>query len=160
MKKFVGIVMILAILLVICLRIQSDLFNIIKQHNQPELWRVTRVVDGDTVELSNNEIVRYIGMDTPEIKDNSCFGNEAKIKNKELVEGQLVRLEKDVSDRDRYGRWLRYVWLKDTLINEELVRFGFAKVATYPPDVKYVDRLLAAQRKAREEVSGLWSKCQ
>ena len=124
------------------------------------LTQVTRVIDGDTIVVSTGEKVRYIGMNTPETVDPrrpvQCYGHEASAKNKELVEGKTVRLEKDVSDKDTYGRLLRYVWIGDTMINEVLVREGFAEVSTFPPDVKYKDRFIAAQRLASEEKKGLW----
>lgn len=121
----------------------------------PPTVRVSRIVDGDTVDISGNQRVRYIGVDTPETGD--CFGSEATEKNKELVLGKEVVLEKDVSETDRFGRLLRYVWLGETMVNEEMVREGFAKVFTYPPDVKYADRFVAAQREARENKRGLWA---
>ncbi|MBI3335237.1 MAG: thermonuclease family protein [Candidatus Portnoybacteria bacterium] len=81
--------------------------------------KVARVIDGDTIELENGQRVRYIGIDTPETSDPrkpiQCFGIEAAKKNQELVEGKMVRLEKDVSERDRYARLLRYVYAGDTL---------------------------------------------
>lgn len=124
---------------------------------------VERVVDGDTIELENGEKVRYIGIDTPETKHPNkaiqCFGVEAAVQNKELVEGKAVRLEKDVTDRDRYGRLLRYVYVGEKFINYELVRQGFALVYTYPPDVKYNEVFLEAQKQAREEKLGLWNMC-
>ena len=137
--------------------------------------RVARVIDGDTIELENGERVRYIGIDAPETSDPrksiQCFGIEAAKKNQELVEGKVVRLEKDVrtspsartflaspvSERDRYQRLLRYVYAGNTFINLELVKQGFAKVATYPPDVKYQEQFLAAEREAREVKKGLWA---
>jgi micrococcal nuclease len=88
------------------------------------------------------------------------MGREASDANKALVAGRTVVLEKDVSETDRYGRLLRYVWLPDSagwlLVNLELVRRGFAQVSTYPPDVKYTDLYLDAQRKARDQGRGLW----
>jgi len=121
---------------------------------------VTRVVDGDTIEISSGEKVRYIGVNAPESVDPrrpiQCYGHEASAKNKELVEGKTVRLEKDISDKDKYGRLLRYVWVGDIMINEQLVREGFAQVSTYPPDVKYKDQFIEAQRLAKEEKKGLW----
>lgn len=126
---------------------------------------VVRIVDGDTVELSNGEVVRYIGIDTPEIshsskKTNDCFAEESKFKNQDLVLGQNVRLEKDITDRDRYGRLLRYVYVGDVFVNYNLVLEGFAQVYTYPPDIKHNELFLQAQRQAREESRGLWNKCQ
>ncbi len=120
----------------------------------PNTVLVKRVIDGDTVELENGEKVRYIGMDAPEKGD--CFASEATEKNRELVEGKKVRLEKDVSERDSFGRLLRYVWRGETMINEKLVVEGYAQAVTYPPDVKYQEQLREAERKSREEGRGLW----
>lgn len=123
--------------------------------------KVTRVIDGDTIEIEGGKRLRYIGIDTPEISGNNpdCFGREAYEKNKELVEGNIIRLEKDISETDRYGRLLRYVYKGDTLINDLLVREGFARAYTYPPDVKYKDRFLEAQTEARSNNRGFWSSC-
>ncbi len=127
---------------------------------------VTRIVDGDTIEVRINDArftVRYIGIDAPETKGppaQTCLSRQATTANKALVLGKTLRLERDVSETDRYGRLLRYAYLPDgTLVNEKLVLDGFALIATYPPDVKYVDALAAAQQKARESNAGLWSKC-
>jgi micrococcal nuclease len=127
---------------------------------------VTRVVDGDTIDVDLNGVIkriRYIGMDTPETVDPDspveCFGPEASERNQALVAGQMVELEKDVSETDQYGRLLRYVYVGDRMINEELVLEGFATVATFPPDVKYIDRFVEAERQAREAGRGLWSGC-
>jgi micrococcal nuclease len=123
--------------------------------------KVVNVVDGDTIKIETGETVRYIGIDTPETVDPRkpvmCYGNEASDKNTELVEGKVVELEKDISETDKYGRLLRYIWLDGVLINELLVREGYAKSSSYPPDVKYQDRFVEAQRLAREEQKGLWS---
>ncbi|OGG06190.1 hypothetical protein A2872_04445 [Candidatus Gottesmanbacteria bacterium RIFCSPHIGHO2_01_FULL_42_12] len=128
-----------------------------------QLFLVKRVVDGDTIELDNGDKVRYIGVNTPETVDPrkpvECFGEEAKAKNKELVEWKLVRLEKDITDKDKYGRLLRYVYIQNTFVNDFLVRQGYANVATYPPDVKFVSQFLEAEKYARENKLGLWSKC-
>jgi len=126
--------------------------------------KVKRVVDGDTIELESGQKVRYIGIDTPESVDPGkpveCFSEEATKKNRDLVEGKEIRLETDVSEKDRYGRLLRYVWINDSLINEILVREGFAKSSTYPPDIKYQLRFNQAEQLAREGGKGLWgSKC-
>jgi len=127
--------------------------------------RVTRVIDGDTIEVAmDGQLyrVRYIGIDTPETHNGlEWLGPEAARANARLVEGRSVVLEKDVSETDRYGRLLRYVWLKNgadwLLVNAELLRTGYAQITTYPPDVKYVDELYrAAQHKAREHDRGLW----
>jgi len=125
--------------------------------------QVVRVIDGDTIEVSiGGKLykVRYIGIDTPETKhpdkDVEWMGPEAAAKNEELVGGKVVGLEKDVSETDKYGRLLRYVWVGDLMVNAELVRLGYAQVSTYPPDVKYTDLFLLLQREAREAGRGLW----
>ena len=106
--------------------------------------------------------VRYIGMDTPEVFFGvERMGPEASAANKRLVSGRKVVLEKDVSETDRYGRLLRFVWLRKAdgwlFVNAELLREGFAQITTYPPDVKYADTVfLAAQRRARQHDRGLW----
>ncbi len=125
--------------------------------------RVARVIDGDTIELEGGRRVRYIGVDTPESVDRrrgvQCFGREAAEKNRELVEGKTVRLERDVSDRDKFGRMLRYVWVGDTLVNRELVRLGYANAYRHPPDVARADEFREAEREAREANRGLWGAC-
>ena len=129
---------------------------------------VAYVIDGDTIKLSSGEKVRYIGVDAPEIKHGKqaakCFGEQAKAKNKDLVAGKTVRLEKDIRDKDKYGRLLRYVYVvatgtKDTFINLELVKDGYAYASSYPPDVEYQDLLSQAQTEARLVKKGLWNKC-
>lgn len=126
-----------------------------------ELVTVVSVVDGDTIKIEGGEVVRYIGMNTPETvapgRPIECYGKEASVKNKELVLGKTVELEKDVSDRDKYGRLLRYIWIGDEMVNETLVREGYAQVSTYPPDVKHQPQFVEAQRLAKEEARGLWS---
>ena len=128
---------------------------------------MVRVVDGDTIVVDRgrgDERLRYIGMDTPEtVKPGSLvewMGREASAANRALVAGRTVVLEKDVSEVDRYGRLLRHVWLRGdggwVLVDLELVRDGYARVSTYPPDVKYADLYLAAQVDAREHDRGLW----
>lgn len=128
-----------------------------------EIAKVTRVIDGDTIEIEGGERVRYIGIDTPETVDPrktvQCFGVEASKKNKELVDGKMVRMEKDITDRDKYNRLLRYVWLGDTLVNLALVQEGFAHSYSYPPDIKYQDKFVVAERQAREAKLGLWNAC-
>lgn len=135
--------------------------------------QVVEVVDGDTIKVSiaggPTQTVRIIGVDTPETKDPRkpvmCFGAEATAKTKELVDlaGGRVQLEKDVSQTDKYDRLLRYVWLVHPdgtrMLNEELVKGGFAQSSTYPPDVKYQDLFVAAQQQARDSGTGLWGAC-
>jgi len=127
---------------------------------------VTNVVDGDTIDVLVDGVevrVRYIGMDTPEVHSGvEWLGPESSAANAALVEGQEVVLEKDVSETDQYGRALRYVWLHDgsdwLLVNLELIRLGYAAVAIYPPDVKYIDALfVSAQAEAQAAALGQWA---
>lgn len=130
---------------------------------QKQTVKVIRVIDGDTIEIEGGQKVRYIGMDTPETVDPGksvqCFGKEASTRNKELVEGKEISLEKDVSEIDKYGRLLRYVWIGDQMINEELITEGYARLDTVPPDVKYSIRLQTAEKEARIKDIGLWKLC-
>lgn len=124
---------------------------------------ITKIIDGDTVELESGEKVRYIGIDTPELhhpqKGVECFGKEASDANTSLVLGKTVRLQKDVSETDRYGRLLRYVWLEDTLINETLVAEGYARAVSYPPDTLYQQKFVAVQLNAMNKKLGAWTAC-
>ena len=132
------------------------------------LVAVERVVDGDTIVVNLNgksETVRLIGIDTPEIAHGNtkaeCFGQEAKRKSGEILSGQLVRLEEDESqsNRDKYNRLLRYVFLADgTLVNQLLIEEGFAFEYTYDIPYKYQEEFKDAQVVAREEEIGLWSR--
>jgi len=105
--------------------------------------------------------VRYIGIDSPETKhpsvDLECYGQEASIKNNELVSGKEIRLEKDVSEIDKYGRLLRYVYVGDIFVNDYLVRQGYAQASSYPPDIKHQEQFRKAEKEARENKRGLWS---
>ncbi len=128
-----------------------------------ETATVARVIDGDTIELADGRRVRYIGVDAPELGDvrktAACFAKEAMEENKRLVDSKTVRLEKDISDRDRYGRLLRYVYVGEVFVNDYLVRQGVARVATFPPDVAHQEQFLEAQREARQEGRGPWRAC-
>jgi micrococcal nuclease len=124
---------------------------------------VLTIVDGDTidVQLEGRTVrVRYIGVNTPGTKHPrkgiEPFGKEAKEANRHLVEGKTVRLALDVEKWDRYRRLLAYVYVGETMIDAELVRLGYAQVATYPPNVKYQQLFLKLQRETREAKRGLW----
>ena len=122
--------------------------------------RVVRVVDGDTVVLRSAGKSRLIGVDTPEVFGRQeCFGREASAFAKRLLTpGTRVRVERDVEDRDRYGRALVYLRLADgRSVNELLVARGFAVPLTIPPNVRHADRFRDLARRARERGAGLWS---
>jgi micrococcal nuclease len=130
--------------------------------------RVVRVVDGDTVVVrtgGHEERVRYIGVDTPEsVKPGTpvqCFAKAASAANKRLVQGHEVRLVHDAEARDRYGRLLAYVYRKSDglFVNAELVRRGYAKPLTIPPNVAHAVQLRHLAATARRDGRGLWSRC-
>ena len=134
-----------------------------------ETARVLRIVDGDTIRVelpSGEEAVRYIGIDTPEsVKPGSpveCFAERASALNERLVRGERVRLVRDVEERDRYGRLLAYVYrARDGLfVNAELVRRGYATVATFPPNVAHEREFRRLANRARLSGRGLWAKCE
>ena len=139
---------------------------------------VTRIVDGDTIKvfyLGNEESIRLIGIDTPESRVNKKTKKDAKrsgqdietiiemgMRATEYVEslvkpGDIVTIELDVQERDRYKRLLGYVYLIDgRMLNEEIVKAGYANVMTIPPAVRYKNRFLKAFQEARESKRGLW----
>ena len=125
----------------------------------PETAKVIQVIDGDTIVIADGSRVRYIGIDTPEVYPTlAAFGIEAWQANRELVDGKIVRLERDVSDTDRYGRLLRYVHVDGVFVNAELVRRGLAYVKAYPPDTKHHDYLKGLEAEARQAGRGMWAK--
>ena len=129
-------------------------------------YLVTRVVDGDTIDVNmggSTQRVRLIGIDTPESVDPrqavECFGKEASLKLKGLIEGRKVRLEADASqdNKDKYGRILRYVWDGEENINLWMIREGYAFEYTYRDTYKYQAQFKETERTAREAKVGLWS---
>ena len=119
--------------------------------------KVVRVIDGDTIRVSGGRRVRYIGIDAPEVgSDPEYYGREAASFNDELVGEQNVTLEKDASDKDRFGRLLRFVYADGILVNAELVREGYARAVVYPPDTRYAECFAALEREAQDAGRGLW----
>ncbi len=135
---------------------------------------VKRAVDGDTLVLENGERVRLIGIDTPEMHESNKLYKDSRRTGEDvttiqklgrrsygftkgLVEGKRVSLEFDVERRDKYGRLLAYIYLKDgTFVNAEIVKQGYASLMTIPPNVKYADLFQKLYREARESRRGLW----
>ncbi len=130
---------------------------------------LVRVTDGDTITVridGENEKVRLIGIDTPETKKPDtpvqCFGPEASAFTESLLpEGTPLYLERDVEPRDRFGRLLAYVYLAadGTFVNLEIVRQGYARLLTIPPNVAHVDEFVEAARAAERDDIGLWAGC-
>jgi len=122
---------------------------------------VAHVTDGDTFKTTAGERVRLLAVDTPEVFfGTQCFGPEASARATELLTGQVVGLERDTSDTDRYGRLLRHVYLVDGLwVNGTLVAEGFARVTIYPPDRRHEDLLRTLEAQAKATGAGGWSAC-
>src|SRR4030042_4962865 len=125
-----------------------------------EIYKVKRVIDGDTLLLTSGERVRLIGVDTPETKHPQkpvqYFGKEAYLFTKGMVEGKEVRLEYDWQKRDKYGRLLAYVYLLDgSLLNEEIIKQGYGFAYTRFP-FKYLEEFRKYEREARGNKRGLW----
>ncbi|EGK06980.1 thermonuclease family protein [Kroppenstedtia eburnea] len=130
-----------------------------------EEGRVIRVIDGDTAVIETGgkkEKVRFIGVNTPETNHPKIgveyYGKEASNYTKDRLDGKEVRLELDVEKRDRYGRLLAYLWMGDELFNATLVKEGYARIMTVPPNVKYQETFLRLEREARKKDAGLWRK--
>lgn len=145
-----------------------------KSYNYTDIF-VTRVIDGDTLQLASGERVRLIGIDTPEIHESDKLyrdsqrtrqdvntirqmGRQAYEFTKDLVEGKRVRLEFDVDKRDRYNRLLAYVYLKEdnTFVNAKIIEEGYASLMTIPSNVKHADLFLQLYQEARQQHRGLW----
>ncbi|MFN3999668.1 thermonuclease family protein [Algoriphagus sp.] len=130
------------------------------------LLEISKFVDGDTFwvlnERGQNEKIRLIGINTPEVrrtgrKEVEYFGQEASDFVKKTLTGKKVRLEYDVQRYDRYKRTLAYVYLDDgTFLNALLVKEGYATAATFPPNVKYSEYFVKLEREARTLKKGMW----
>lgn len=120
-------------------------------------YKVTRVLDGDTIELKGGKRIRYMGIDAPELYER--WGTVAYETNRDLVEGKLVRIEEDHPDRDFYGRTLAHVWIDDVFVSERLVDDGLATVLVIEHEAKpkYLSRLQAAEDRAKGASRGLWT---
>jgi len=117
---------------------------------------VTRVIDGDTIELANGYRVRYLGIDTPEAGE--PFSKEATAKNKQLVEGKIIELQKGKRDQDEYERLLRYVYVDGLFVNAELVTQGYATAYIFDPDERYSQVLVQLEQYAKLRNIRLWKQ--
>ncbi|MBN1954431.1 MAG: thermonuclease family protein [Anaerolineae bacterium] len=121
---------------------------------------VAHVPDGDGVNLADGRRVRYVGIDAPEVaawgRPDEPFAQEARVLNERLVAGRRLRLERDVSDADRYGRLLRYVYVGETMVNAEIVRAGLARAFCVPPDERHAALFERLEREAQRRRRGIW----
>ena len=178
-KKLTGIVTSVIVVIVVLVLDNLQVINIedyltendsykemqnIEPNIDSTFYEVTRVVDGDTFVINykgKEEKVRLIGVDTPESvhpdeEKNTEFGEQVSNYTKEMLLGKSVQLEFDVDERDQYGRLLAYVYLNGQMYNKMLLEKGYAKIATFPPNVKYVEDFKTLQKEARENKVGLW----
>lgn len=140
---------------------------LISPSSQADLYKVTKVVDGDTIAVDidgKTETLRLIGINTPETVDPrkpvECFGKEASDKAKAVLTGKSVRLESDSTqdERDKYGRLLCYVFLADgTSFNKMMISEGYAYEYTYNTPYKYQTEYKQAEKEAKEAQKGLWA---
>ena len=147
-------------------KIQIYPFIEIEKQNPNRLYKVARVVDGDTIKIEYDDkqlSIRLIGVDTPEsVHSNSNKnipeGVIASDYTKSRLENKEVKLEFDVQPRDKYNRLLAYVYIDGKMFNKELLEKGYGRVSTFPPNVKYVDDFIAIQKKAINNNKGFWDK--
>ncbi len=123
-----------------------------------QTYQASKVIDGDTIELSNEEWIRYIGINAPELRNGipDPYSQEAFEANRDLVVGKEAYLEFDVQERERYDRMLAYTYFDDLFIYTWLVENGYTQIMTIPPNVTYQDLLLELETKTREENRGIW----
>ncbi len=122
----------------------------------PKFIEVMKIQDGDTVQLVNGRFLRLIGINAPE-KDEFYY-QEASDKLTELVLNKVVRLEKDISETDKFGRLLRHIYMNDIFVGLEMLKGGYARVLTIPPDKKYAAEFKAAEAEAKAKKLGIWSQ--
>ncbi len=123
---------------------------------------VRKVISGDLVQLETGEMVKYIGVDTPELNlkegGSEFFARQAARYNQKLVQLKKVRLEFDREKKDSKGNLLAYVYVKNVFVNAELIRLGYAKARVTSPNDRYKSLLTDAERQARQNERGLWQE--
>jgi micrococcal nuclease len=150
----------------------NDSFQTSKVKSKPglEKVKVSKVADGDTIELTDGRKVRYLNMDTPESKKPAtpvqCYAIDAYEFNKSKINGREVWILPDKEDEDKYGRSLRFIFLNENdtdsiekSLNADLVRRGYARTSIYKPNNTYQDIFYKLQKDAESQKIGLWGKC-
>jgi len=132
-----------------------------QQSKHISYYKLKAVYDGDTVQLADGRKIRLAGINTPEIARRNNpeqeGGDAAKKWLIQALAGSKVRLEFSEQKRDRYKRYLAHLFTKEGVhINLELVKRGFASVNIFPPNLAYVDDLLAASNSAEIKQIGIW----
>ncbi len=124
---------------------------------------VVRIIDGDTIKVLMNgreETIRLILVDTPETKHPDLgvqpYGPEASAFTKKRLTGKDIQIEPGIDQRDQFGRLLAYIYLDDEMFNKMLVEEGYARVAVYPPNTKYLDEFKQIEKKAKKSEIGIW----
>ena len=125
---------------------------------------VTRIIDGDTVELKDGRKIRYLHVNTPEISrsesgEDECFSQQAKEINRQLVLDKVVNLEYDLNCFDRFKRTLAFVSIEDRMINKILVERGYGELMIISPNVKHQEEFELLEEKARDTDAGIWGRC-
>ncbi|MBI3584375.1 MAG: thermonuclease family protein [Nitrospinae bacterium] len=126
-------------------------------------FSVRHIIDGDTIITTSGEKIRFLGIDAPEVASEKMpaqfFSEEAKMANKNMLDGKTIRLEFDIEKIDKYGRLLAYIFLKDgTFVNAKLIEDGDARAYCIPPNVKYYSRFKKLEKEAIKNRKGLWSE--
>lgn len=162
MKLKLFFFLVLILLIVSCTRSQNiqgnPLDSNIKAELKPQLegtFLVTKIIDGDTIELEDGKKVRLTCINAPEI--GQYYSSEAQKYLSNLILNKKVSLEKDKAETDRYGRLLRYIYLDNLFVNDDLVLNGYAKSYRYPPDTRYCDKIEKSEGSAKSKGMGVWS---
>lgn len=125
---------------------------------------VSRVIDGDTIVVSMNGVnqsVRFIGVDTPELREKECFATQAKDITEAFLLGKEIKMEIDASqsEKDRYNRLIRYVFIDEMNFSDFLIKEGYGKEYTFSNKYKYSDQFKASQKEAKKNLKGMWEEC-
>ena len=168
--KSKSVKIILLILILFCsyitISISSFLMGLFLKPNgsQYEEAIVLEVIDGDTILLEDGRVIRYIGIDAPEINspytEEECFGPEATVLNAAFVEGQTVELSKGLDDKDQYDRYLRYVYVDGIFINAQMISEGAAYASRYGPEKRFHQVFTQLEQYSKLKNRGMWDVCE
>lgn len=137
-----------------CEQAIAEIPQIIADAQSSESAVVSRVIDGDTIEILGGTKIRFVGINTPEKSETNYL--QAKTNMENMVSNKSVHLVKDITDEDKYGRKLRYVFTEDKFVNAEQVSAGLASSYEYPPDTKYQFLFNCLEKRAKYDKFGIW----